>query len=286
MEKINVLKGQGDAYDIILPRFIEKGISVVKQETLLLTQLHNKDYWRSISQQDISLALLDPNHWHYSDDVFNEYARKIASVPFLAVCMFDNPYKHKHVFNFDKMLEERSMVLSDSIRSRQKKTVIISPPIQVVETDIQKRFLDYLVQNRSLFDAYGVHCCMHVTDHSMGFLTGLLHQALTALSKPVWVTRWAIPSREYSLEGRVIQSDTPTNNYVLAARNLKTMYQCIDEISPQTKWFFAGAGADEFDSDKTVSKWTDKHFLGLVTPTGEIKEPILKSFLDIHSSYN
>ena len=284
MEKINVLEGQGDAYEVILPHFVEKGVSVVKQEILPLTQLYNKDYWRSLSQQNISLALLDNNHWFYPDDVFKEYARKISFIPFAAVCMFDQPFEQDA--DFEKKLYERTKILSEAIRSRQKKTVIVSPPIRVLGSDEQKRFLDYLVYNRSMFDAYGVHCCMQVTDHSMGFLTGLLHQALTALIKPVWVTRWAIPSREYSLDGRVIQSDTPTDNYLLAARNLKTTYLCIDEVSPQTKWFFAGAEADAFHPDKAVPKWTDEHFIGLIDPDGEIKEPVLESFLDIHSSYN
>lgn len=302
MDKINVLEGQGDAYDVILPYLTKNNVSVVKQGILPLTQLYNKDYWRSLALDNtLSLALLDRNHWFYPDDVFKDYVQAISSISFPAVCMFDNPFLHEYQFQtgeFERKLYERSKILSDAIRSRQKKTVIVSPPIRTVDAGTQKRFLDYLMHNRSLFDVYGVHCCIHVTDHSMGFLTGFLYQALTALSKPVWVTRWAIPSREYKLDGKVISSGVPTDNYTLGARNLRTMYLCIDEISPQTKWFFAGACADAFHPSKTVEQcknvhyhsdsdsWDDEHFLGLVTPAGDIKEPILKSFLDIHSANN
>ena len=300
MKKINVIQGQGDAYNLILPYLIKNNVSIIKQEVLSLTQLNNKEYWNSL--QNIDLALLDCNHWFYPEDIFKQYANKIASVNFPAICMFQKTFAYNTHFKiteeFEKQLYNRSKILSDIIRSKQRKTVIVSPPMHIVDADTQKRFLDYLVYNRSLFDVYGVHCCMQVNDHSMGFIAGFLHQALTALNKPVWITKWAVPSREYSLDGKIIQSKTDTNNYELGARNLKIMYQCINDVSSQTKWFFSGANADIFNPTKSITecvqeytylasaKWTNEHFLGLVTPDGAIKQAILKSLLEIIKTEN
>jgi len=304
MKKNNVLQGKGDSFESILPRFTAAGIPIVKQEVLSLTRLHDKEYWNNLSQRKIDLALLDQRHWFYPDDVFKTYVKKISSHPFCAVCMFDSPFEYEDQLGVDasaleKKFHERSKILSTAIRSRQK-TIIVSPSLTIMEAENQKRFVDYLVYNRSLFDVYGMHCCMDVTDHSMGFLLGLLNQALTCLRKPVWVTRWAVPSCEYSIESsRVIQPERTLTNYKTAARNLKTMYQVVGDLATDSRWFFAGAGADIFHPDKSVSyfwddspylskitKWSGEHFLGLVTPEGEIKEEVLEALLQMHSAYN
>lgn len=305
MQKVNVLEGEwlGDAYvKYVRPIFKRENLPLLKYAELPLTHLHNNEFWGNLRSTPPDIVSLDHRHWHYDNETFVLYANRIASIPLKAVCLFESPFGYERPLSmpmkdFQRCLSERTKTFVNIIKGRQSKAMVLSPAIRVINPDVQNIFLDYLMHNRSYFDAYAVHCCIETTDHQLGALTGFLNQVLNILHKPVWVTRWAVPSFNNRIRSSKLlnPSDWSPLAPKLAALKLKTMYTNINEVAQDCKWLFVGAGTDNYHPDKLMPMWGNMacrpdfargnweahHFLGLTDYQGELKQDVLDAFLSI-----
>ncbi len=305
---INIAEGEwlDKSYtSIVRPILTTAGVSFAKYEVLPLTQLHNNEYWAGLQSNPAEIAILDHRHWFFSDDDFLKYAHRISAVPFGSLCLFEDPFGYERPLqmslkDFERKLYERTKTIVSIVKSRQQ-TTILSPAIRVLQSpESQERYLEYFIHARSQFDAYAVHCCTHTTDHSLGALTGFLNQVLKVLNKPVWVTRWSVPSCGFNISSTRMINPTSWQPvpYEMAATKLKSSYEIINEISHgNTKWFFVGAGRDDFHPDKTPPSpywdsnafssnvtndiWGPEHFVGLLDHRSHLKRPVLNALLQL-----
>jgi len=307
MQKINVLEGDwtGRLYTKYVRSHIKRNnLPLLKHNKLPLTHLYDEEFWGNLRSSPPVYASLDPRHWYYDNDVFVSYVNKIASVPLNAVSLFESPLGferplHMGMREFQQCLSERTKNFVNIVKGKQPKTKILSPAIRVINPEIQSILLNYLMHHRSYFDIYAVHCCTETTDHTLGALTGFLHQVLNILHKPVWVTRWAIPAfdKEISSSKLINPSDWSPLISKLAAVRLRAMYSAIEEVS-ESSWFFAGTGDDVYHPDTPIPTWKDRlvyqvdfpkhnwepyHFLGLVDYQGDIKQDVLDSLIGLNN---
>ena len=307
MQKVNVLEGcwSGDAYaKVVRPELHRLNISALRYTELPLTQLYSEGFWGSLRSMPPAILTLDHRYWLYDNDIFVDYVNKAASVPITAICMFESPLGYERpdkmpLKHFQKLLLERSEIFHNIVRTRQPKAKILSPAIRVTNPETQSLMLEYFIHSRSLFDGYSVHCCREVTDHSLGALTGFLNEVLRVLRKPVWVTKWGVPSCDFKITSSKMITPTEWNPLQerVAALKLKTMYKSINEVAGKdTQWFYVGSGADvyhpdmevprwstalPFQSDDPKSTWEDFHFLGLVDYKGELKSNLFDALVEI-----
>ncbi len=316
MQKINALVGpwlDQYFYREILPILNQHNIPTARQETIPIIRLYDKQYWGGLrSLHRISLAMLDYRHWYYDDETFHEYVKQVSSVKFPAVCLFECPFGYERpnidVLAFEKKLYERTKMMADAIHNKQPETVVVSPAISLVSAEFQEKYLDYFIHNRSLFDAYALHICYGLEEQSTNLLSSLLNQVVRILRKPVWVTKWGIPSCDHSVHSpkTLGQLDWDVIPSVLAATKAESIFNLVDDIClSNTKWFFASVGKDVYHRDKrapgpsslweplklcaehpTSNSWNYTHFLGMSTFKEEIKKPILDVFLKLAAKHN
>ena len=316
LSKINILEGDwlGKPYhQDVLPRLQDAKIPTFKQETIPLTRLYDSEYWGGLrSVHKIDIAMIDYHHWTYEDSVFAEYIDKLSSIYFPAVCMFESPYGYEmppiDVDAFSRKLFDRTRIVVKAIRKKQPKTRILSPAIGVVDEKYSDRYLEYFIHNRNNFDVYAVHCCNDMTEHSLAKITAILAPAVKAGPKPVWVTKWAIPS----FEGQIFSSRTIGGNqwepidFRTAAQKLKRSFSLIERAAQKNShWFYVGLDKDAYHSNRAPSiqeywaphstifrsdspnhYWDFHHFLGMVKHNDGIKEPLLESFLELANVQN
>ncbi len=313
-DKLTILEGEWlgrEYYSNILPQLNQKNIPTAHSQIIPLTKLHDKEYWGALrSSHNIDIASLDHRHWFYEDDIFEQYVDKIASVSFPAVCMFDCPFGYEmpnaNLVAFEKKLYERSKILSDALRARQEKTTIISPAISMVNLEHQDTYLSYFVHNRTLFDVYGMHICYDMRETLTGILTAFLNQVLGVVRKPVWITKWAIPSLQQPIDNLETLSSSVWKPmiYSEAARKLTHTFQVIEEITQgNSKWLYAGMGLDAYNRystgpssfwdqyplyrfNATKFGWDFYHFMGTMTHDGHIKRPILDAVMELADANN
>lgn len=305
MPKIQALQGSIDSK--VLPLLTENGIEVVQEEDLMLTHVF-EDSFRINMLNSKSIGRMDHRHWYYEDELFAEYVHTIASFQLPAVCLFESPFGHElpnvDIHLFEKKLYERTRLAANAFRINSPGTKIISPAICLVHPKYQERYLDYFIHNRSFFDIYGLHCIYDMKEQTLGLLTAFLNQVLSALRKPVWVTRWAAPSCEHPIENpfAITASTWQPSHYSDAAAALRSGFRAINEVTKDTQWFFTGFGKDDYDAAKDVPSiwekstypvlqdevpvWDFYHFLGAVTYQGQLKQPILDAFFEIAQKNN
>ena len=306
MQRVNVLEGDwtGSLYaKYVRPQFQRENLPLLKHKELPLTQLHNNEFWGNLRSAPPDVVSLDHRHWLYDEDTFVVYANRVASIPLKAVCLFESPLGYERPLsmslkNFQRCMSERTKTFVNVIKGRQPTATILSPAIRVINPDMQNILLDYLMHHRSYFDGYAVHCCLETSDHSLGALTGFINQVLTILHKPVWVTRWSVPSCDNKITSSkmINPSDWSPLATKLAGLKLKTAYSTINEVAPDCKWFFVGTGEDVYHPDKTLptwegavpykadfpkGNWEAHHFLGTVDHSGNLKSDVIDAFLSI-----
>ncbi|KKL03531.1 hypothetical protein LCGC14_2625240, partial [marine sediment metagenome] len=208
---------------------------------------------------------------------------------------------------FEKKLHERTKIISNLIKSKHSKTILLSPAIRVLsDVDIQERYLEYFFHNRTLFDAFSLHCCTDMKDHQLGALTSFLNQILKSSFKPTWITKWGIPSCDHLVESSrmIVPSTWKPVPSSMAVRNFQKTYETINEVAKDnTVWFFVGIGEDMYHpneeaptacwqpnslyrSDQVSSSWSSEHFIGAIDYEGNLKERMLNGFLNLYKSQN
>ena len=312
MISIAVLEGdwiRQNYYQKIRPVLQKNNIPIFRHRILPLTHLYNQSFWSNFPTLPTSFVSLDPRHWYFDDDTFLVYAKHVALLPIEAVFVFDSPFGYEMpsqipVKEFEKVLSHRTHILSDVIKNSKSRMKIISPAIRKLKADLQERYLNYFVHHKSCFDAYAVHCCTETTDHSLGALTGFLNQVLSISHKPVWVTKWSVPSCDHSITSSKLinpshwsQIDSKT-----ASVKMKNMFHRINEVAKNDiRWMFIGSSEDIYHPDKNIPSfqesiylpyqsdhisegWEASHFLGLINYSGEVKSNILDTLVQISSS--
>jgi len=294
-QAINVVVGDW-ARDIYAKEVSSRlqGVDVYQDKVIPLPYLYNTDFWFPLEEEnDISIIGLDPVHWHYSDEIFEEYVRKIASYPFPVIRLFDSPYYERpmniSLINFNNMLYRRTKLAANIIKGKQPDTIILSPAICLVDNELHSYYRDYFMHNRMYFDAYAMHYCHDMKEHTLARLLTLLSEVLYILHKPVWVTRWAVPSCDFN----VTNSEWKPVGVWDHVKKMKKHYQSFNEVANQMFWFFGGMVKDMYDPSVKIqsvdtsfltsfclgheqpSMWKEYHFMGISDCAGHIKMPIL-----------
>jgi hypothetical protein len=292
----------------VLPLLYENGIEVVREEELTLTKVFDEAYRAKMLTTQPTLSRLDHRHWYYDDEVFVNYIHTVSAFNLPAVCLFDSPFGYElpnaDIHVFEKKLYERTELAYQILKTNSPTTTVVSPAICIIDPEHQERYLDYFIHNRSFFDVYGLHCIYDMKEQTTGLLTALLTQVLGALRKPVWVTRWAVPSCEHRVENpfAILASNWTPMNHNAGAAALRAGFRAIEDLCKETRWFFAGLGKDDYGAEKDVPSmwdnsmypmpeteiraWDFYHFLGALTYQNQIKQPILDAFFEIAKKHN
>lgn len=310
LRKVNVLEGEWlDLLyrTLVLPELTKVNLPILRESVIPLIHLHDREYWRTLhTLHRIFLAKFDHRLWYYDDEIFLEYVHKFATVAFPAVSLFETPFDYEcplgnasgsELDMFQKKLYERSKIASRIIKQEQPDTIILSPAICL--TAHSERFVEYIVHNRNLFDVYAMHCCFDGGETDTAELTTLLQQSLKALRKPVWVSRWSMPSCAHPIESRAIQTvDWRPMSHIEASAKIKHLFFIIDDITKsKSKWFYTGLGQDVYHPNKPVKHpfwsscshyptkpfvtWTMYDFMGMYDYEGAIKDPILTTLKEL-----
>ncbi len=314
VRKVNVLESEwlDVAYrTLVLPELTKVRISNLRESLIPVTRLYDKDYWRVLrSLHRIFLAKFDHRLWYQDDSTFEDYVREFATVSFPAVSIFDTPFDYEcpleHLVDteastsvFQKKLYERFSMAASIIKKQQPDTLILSPAICL--TKHPEMYIEYLVHNRNLFDVYAMHCCSDGDEKEIARLTTVLNQTLKILQKPVWVTRWAIPSCMHKIESRTLQTtDWRPLSHVEAASKMKRLFMTIDDITgDKSKWFYTGLGRDSYNPHAKIPYplwapcshyptqdfdiWTMHDFMGMYDYEDNLKSPILTALKELAS---
>jgi hypothetical protein len=291
--KISVVETKGLPSNV-KSYFISAKIPIIRYETLLLTELHNENYWYNVNAYETEIVFLDHRHWLYDDDIFLEYVTQISKVPFKSISVFESPfgYESQNSYLHDEKVYSRTKILVDKVKSKQD-TLIISPSIREISVKTEKKYLDYFIKYRSLFDIYSVQMCTCTTDQSIGAVCGFTKQVLDILPKPVWVTKWAVPSCEIPITSSKLlyPSSWKPISHSLAAIRMKFMFDSFNDIYKDIKWCYVLSKDLYKDNqfppdnymddlvyrvDHKMEEWGPEHFIGIVDYNGNIKFPIVE----------
>lgn len=288
----------------VLPVILENNVPVARSKSLSLLDVFSSDFEAAMERQTPDLAFLDFRHWYYPDDKFDEYIQRVAEFNLPAVCIGESPYGFERpscdITAYEHKLYKRMKRASDILRLKSPSTTIVSPAISIVDPTLQENYLDFFIHNRGCFDVYSVHCVYDLKEQIAGLLTAFLNQVLHALPKPVWVTQWAVPSCEHSIENSmsITMMDWKPSSHAQAAQSLRSGFRSIEEVAGKnTKWFFTGLDRDQYVSTGRIpnfwdgyayrnnpadaAAWDARHFLGAVDYQGNIKMEVLESLFEI-----
>ncbi len=297
--KVNLLESDLDKsyFNKVLPRLDQ--IPNFKEIFFPLTRLYDENFWTTVrSVERFFIARTDYRHWLYEDSVFEKYVEKIVSTNSPAIVLFDPPYETQpsslNILDFEKKLFERTKYFAKMIRSHCPGTTILSPPICLVD-ELEDRYLEYFVHNRTLFDVYALNCCHDFEDSSNARLFAFLNQILEVLHKPVWITQWAVPSCDHPISNALSLGPISWKpvGHAEAVKRMRDLYRSVNQIcNDKTTWFYTGLGKDDYNPDGRVSDlwtgyskksdiWDFMHFTGLLAFNGSVKEQMLDSLLEI-----
>ncbi len=308
-DKINLLEGEWTRNVTGTPVYtnlLKSGFRALREQTLPLTRLYDDNYWGVLrSVHTVFLAKLDFRHWYYDDDVFYEYMKRVSSIRFPAICLFDSPFGHEmpnvDIDVFEKKLFDRTKVFYNTIKHKHPDTIIVSPSICITDERYRDRYRDYFVHNRRYFDVYSMHCSYDVNEQNTALLMAFLNEVLQIAPKEVWVTRWSVPSSDVPIMSPSTMGGITWHpvRWAEASHHMLNVFQGVEDLTKhKTRWFFTGCGFDEYHPDKQVQEplwvqyphlypkstlsWNYSHFLGLLTYDNKVKEPILDTLLKLH----
>jgi hypothetical protein len=314
-EKINVLEGawvDSFYHKAIYPQFENASIPIFRQQVLPLLRIFDETYWANLrAAHKIHFACIDPHHWGYDDAIFGQYVERISSVFFPVVCLFESPYGLEmpsvETVAFSEKLFERTTLLVNAIKEKHPSTIILSPAIQHTKEMYLNYYLDYFVQNRSLFDGYAVHCCNDMSEYALRKITSFLEQLMKAVPKKIWITKWGVPTHEGTIINAVVgPSDSQPLDYKVGYQRLQRSFAVIDSLASQgSHWFYTAIGKDSYNPHRKPSPsefwnpdmacvtpneysyaWQFRHFLGLATSDGKIKSSLIENFTRFAKSKN
>lgn len=315
MDKISAVQNNwlDDYYHLSIKPILEvNAVPIINTQTIPLTRLYDVDYWVQLQKNELGIVYLDYRHWLYDDETFRQYVSKVASLRFRAVVISELPFDFES-FSFDKNVFDKKLLNRTEFCYKQFKksnpqNIVLSPIVNCVSYENMDRHLNYFSNCRNMFDVYNAYMCNDLKDQTTGYALSLLGQVYKILPKPVWITKWALPScseaTANSLKKKNAKWIPPTVE--TACQKLSFLYTAVESIcNKQTHWFFIGLGRDVFHSNKTPHglDWWDKaenqikyksehgvwdftDFLGIMDFYGEIKQPLLDHFIDIAQKQN
>jgi len=317
-KKINALEGSwvdADSHGEVYPRFDNAFIPIFRQEVLPLTQLHNDKYWWELrSSHKIDMAVLDHRHWYYEDEVFEKYVERIASIDVPIICLSESPFGFERpqidLKTFAEKLFERTQYLVHLVRKDHRKTTILSPGIGVMNENYRRFYLDFFVQNHRLFDGYALHVCNNLREHTLGQIASFLNQVMKLSAKPLWITKWAVPTFEGKIINTQVIGETGWEPYTYSnavKRLIRSFVFFEDMASSGSYWFYTGTGKDIYKPRRVIGPkefwephnssvisepedytpdWDYRHFLGMLTADGAFKEKFFKGLLNLAAKNN
>jgi len=315
-KKINILEGSWVTKSyrkLIVPDLTKAGVPFFRQQILPITKIYDDEYWGELrSSHRIDLAIPDYRHWFFPDDVFEKYIERLASVRFPVLCIFEAPFGFEmpkiDIEAFAKKLFERSSKLAYAIKEKHPDTTLLSPSIYALKEHYRDQYLDFFIHSRHLFDGYAVNCCNDLSEHTLGEMSSFLDQVMSVSPKRLWITKWAVPC----FDGKVINSQVmgpdgwaPYQSN-MAGHRLQRSFSLIESIARiGSHWFYVGTGMDFYKPRRVPGpneywegsatpvipeeysyRWQYRHFLGLLTSDGKVKEKLLKSFISLASNHN
>lgn len=301
-DKMNITVGDWtdkSFYDIILPQ-VPENTPVIKRKILPVTSSDDRLFWESLRAiSDFDLPVIDPTSWYLDDTAFSSYIQKISTVPFKQLCVFDSPFAHEkpaqvNWSDFTRKLIERCKIVKNIIK-KQQNTLLVAPPILPLDGEIRDLCMEFLTTGRNLFDVWSMHCITEITEQKIGNITSMLNECLSVLRKPVWVTKFSIPSCEYPIKNP--QPGWGPNTYFQAANQTRNIFRIVEGVTKgESKWFHVGTGLDAYHPDKDIPdnlwkpyklcpagsvNWTSFHFLGLLDYQKKIKKPVFDTLREM-----
>lgn len=246
---------------------------------------------------------LDWHHWQHTDIRFREYIKSVIALKPKYLLVFDSPFGYERppqipINAFETKIYERTHEVVDEFREQSPETILLSPAIDILEEDLGKRYLDYFVHHRNIFDGYAVRCCFNPTEQNCARLNVFLNSVLKIASKPVWVTSWSVPSCDQTISNSTNTEDSPK---ILplenAAKRMISLFKEVEKITHgNSLWFYSTAQdlygkttlgnqwwLDYFYHPNEFSEgWDYYHFLGLYDFRGKIKNPIIDALKSLY----
>lgn len=249
-----------------------------------------------------ALYRLDWRHWLYDDRVFYNYIKNVASLRLPYVLLSESPLGYERpqqilLSAYEAKLYERTKLAYEVIKETSPETTIISPAIDILPEYISSHYLDYFLHNRQYFDVYSMHCCYDLSERNLAKLDAFLTSVLRVLVKPLWVTRWAVPSCDHMITNHH-STDYVKGSFLKAeqaAKKLVETYEVIEKITHKNSIWFYMLSPDLYPFVKPEDEWwlppesllyrpislsgawDFYHFLGIVDCEGNPKEPIINA---------
>jgi hypothetical protein len=309
-EKLYVLQGDwlDNLYDELITPSLT-GIPIANHHTLSITRLGDSEYWENLRDAPPEIASLDFRHWHYDNQTFFDYAKRVADSNLPAVRIFDCPYGFERlpmdIWEHHRKVYERTKVIVNLIRQSESKTQILSPFIRIVPEESRDLYLRYFTDHRNDFDAYSFDGCFDLTDHAYGLLTTFLHRVMKVLHKPVWAFL-SVPSCEHFITSSNELSPVewkPVRPKVAASKMIQIVSAVERMCSGFSTWFFLSSGRDFYHpqrrpvesywqeewfhhSDTSLTLWDYRHFVGLLSHDNKIKGEILRNVILLHARFS
>jgi len=266
------------------------------------------------SQDKKPIISLDYRHWYYDDVIFDGYAQNVSRLRPPVVSIFQNLYmerpKEISLDVFDKKLYKRTEILVNRIKDFIDDSLILSPAIVDVSKEEQDRYVRYFSVHHEYFDVYTLHCFHDMVEKTFLRTLSTLQKIISTCGvKPIWVTRWSVPSAEYNIKARqtLLDDDYVPYDYDKAAQKLRYIYSLIDaSVEGDCKWFFSGTHKDlfrveeenygnqlfwnsmrqyfMFPLDNKCTNWY--HFTGILEPNGFPKKELLAALIHMINQIN
>lgn len=293
MNKFNFISGEWtepDFYSNILPNI--PSIAVQKSSVIPIINLKNNKYWDSLCiANDIEIAFIDRLSWYITDELFFEYISNISKVGFKYLVVFDDLFNQEKPgqYNESEFIQkavQRTNIIYKSIKNN-KNTQLISPSVLPTEP-FKELSLDYFAATRNVFDIWSVKILENITELYLANLLSSISSVLNILKKPLWVTKFAIPSCSHLINNNVNWENI---SHSLASSQILQIFKTIESLTQNTKWFYLASYKDVYSPTfvpdlfwnpnafhpQYSKSWEKQDFLGLCDYNKNIKQQILSS---------
>lgn len=299
-KKINIITGKWtnkSFYDVVSPYLSKLDNSLLDyckshvlkiNETPIVDDLEN------------CIFTIDRNSWYLNDSDFFSYVKNVSSIRFKYLSVFDSPFVYEKPESvswrdFCNKLNERSKIIVSTLK--KSGCVFIAPPFSFFSGDIRDFAIEFFSLTRNLFDIWSFHCVSEISEEKIANITSLINECFSISKKPLWITKFSIPSCEHSIKNAIY--DFNPNTYNQSALQMKTVFKLVESLSKSnSKWFYCGSGSDFYHPDKPVpdfwslsdlypiksERWISQHFLGSMDYKNNIKKPIIDALVSLNSN--